>query len=263
MKATHTKTVVFVTGAFVHHSSWDAWKTYFEEQGYTAIAPAWPHKNASPQVLRDRQPKDTGLAHLRMNEVVEHYARIIRELPEKPLLVGHSFGGLIVQKLIGQDLGVAGVAIHSVPPQGTFTTKFSFYKSTWGPLGLFTNVNKTFMMSFEQWQYAFTNGMPLEDQKKSYELYTIPESKRMSRSALSGMARIDFKKPHAPLLFVAGTEDHIMPASLNYSNYKRYKRGNAQSVTDFIELPGRNHYVLGQPSWKETAEIILDWVKEH
>jgi pimeloyl-ACP methyl ester carboxylesterase len=263
MKANQTKTVVFVTGAFVHHSGWNQWKAYFEEKGYTTLNPAWPFKDASVQELRDRQPNDTGLANLRLDELVEHYAKIVRALPEKPILIGHSYGGLIVQKLVEQGLGVAGIPIHSVPPQGTFTFKWSFYKSTWGALGLFTSVKKTYLMPFSTWQYAFTNGMKLEDQQKAYDENTIPESKRTTRDGLGSMAKIDFKKPHAPLLFVAGTDDHIMPASLNYSNYKRYIKGNSGSVTDFIELPNRNHFVLGLPNWKETADVILDWIAEH
>lgn len=100
--------------------------------------------------------------------------------------------------------------------------------------------------------------MNLKEQQESYDQNVIPESKRISRDGLTSAAKIDFKKPHAPLLFVACTEDNIMPASLNYSNYKKYK--NSASVTDFKEFAGRNHYVLGQATWKENADYILEWL---
>lgn len=261
MKANESKTIVFITGAFVHNSGWDQWKTYFEAEGYRVLAPAWPAKDAPVETLRKRQP-DPAIAALRLTQVVDHFAKIIRELPEKPILIGHSMGGLMTQLLVQKDLAAAGIAIHSVPPQGVMTLKFSFLKATWGPLGLFTSANKSFLMSFKQWQYAFTNGMPEAIQRETYEQSVIPESKRISRDTLTSAAKIDFKKPHAPLLIMAGTEDHIMPASLNRTNFKKYAQNNG-SVTEFKEFAGRNHFVVGQPTWRENADYILDWIERH
>ncbi len=258
MRTINSKTVLFVTGNFVSHLGWTAWQQYFEEQGYNTIVPAWPFKDGSPAELRTTHP-NKDIASLRLNQVVDYFENIIKSLPEKPIIVGHSMGGLITQLLLQRGLAAAAVAIHSVPPQGVITTKFSFFKATWGPLGLFTSANKTFLMSFPQWQYAFTNGMSLADQQKAYDENVIPESKRISRDGLTSAAKIDFKKAHAPLLFVAGSTDNIMPASLNHSNYKKYK--NNQSITDFKEFEGNNHFVLGLPNWKQTADYILDWLK--
>lgn len=261
MKTIQTKNVVFITGAFVSNSGWDDWKTYFESKGYNTIAPPWLYKDAPAAELRKRHP-DPQLASLTISQLVDYHADIIKKLPEKPILIGHSFGGLLVQLLLQRGLGAAGVAIHSVPPAGVLAFAPSFFKATWGPLGFFTPVNKTFMMSFPQWQYAFTNGMPLEEQKASYEKYTIPESKRVARGGLSSAAKIDFSKPHAPLLMMSGSEDNIMPASLNYANFKKYKQNNG-SITEFKLNKGRNHYVLGLPTWREDADYILDWLDKH
>lgn len=113
-------------------------------------------------------------------------------------------------------------------------------------------------MSFSKWQYAFTNGMSCDEQKESYYRFAIPESKLVVRDTITSAAKVDFKKAHAPLLFIAGSSDHTIPASLNYSNYKKYK--HPHSVTAFKEFPGRNHFVLGQPGWEEVAEYILEWI---
>lgn len=260
MKTINSKTVLFVTGNFVSHHGWDDWKTYFEKQGYTTLAPAWPFKDAPAAELRQRHP-NSNIASLRLTQVVDYFANIIKSLPEQPIIIGHSMGGLITQLLLNRGLGAAAIAIHSVPPQGVLTGKFSFYKATWGPLGFFTSAKKTFLMSFPQWQYAFTNGMTLAEQQEAYDANVIPESKLISRDGLTSAARINFKKAHAPLLFVAGEKDNIMPASLNYSNYKKYK--NTESITDFKEFKGRNHLVLGQPTWKENADYILNWINAH
>ena len=116
-------------------------------------------------------------------------------------------------------------------------------------------------MSFKDWQYAFVNGMPLAEQRAAYESNTIPESKTVARGGLSLAAKVDFKKPHVPLLIMAGSEDNIIPAHLNRRNFKAYKKNG--SVLDYKEFPGRNHFVLGLPTWKENADYILYWIASH
>ena len=167
-------------------------------------------------------------------------------------------GGLITQLLLQKDLAVAGVAIHSLQPKGIFTFKFSFYKAGWPALGFFTDAHKTYLMSFREWQYAFTNGMPYDAQKDAYYNLLVPESKLVVRDATTNAAKIDFARPHAPLLFLSGSADKFIPASLNYSNYKKYS--HSSSITDYKEFAGRNHFVLGQPGWDELADYILNWL---
>jgi pimeloyl-ACP methyl ester carboxylesterase len=257
MEKRQSKTIVFITGAFVHHSCWDEWRTYFESKGYKTIAPPWPHKNVSPEILRNSLP-NIAIASNRLAALTGYYDAAVRKLPEKPILIGHSIGGLIVQLLLQRGLGAAGVAIHSVPPQGIITFKFSFLKAGWGPLGLFTLAKKSFLMSFRQWQYAFTNGMDGDSQKEAYYKFAIPESKLIVRDTITKAARVNFDNPHAPLLLTSGSDDHTIPASLNYANYLKYK--NNDSIIEYKEFKGRNHFVLGQPTWKEDADYILQWI---
>lgn len=259
MKNIQSKTVVFVTGAFVTNRGWKPWQNFFEEKGYKTLAPAWPGKEGAPQDLRAKHPSgnDT-LTSLTLAQLVDHYANIIKQLPEKPIIVGHSLGGLITQILINRGLGAAGIAIHPVPPQGVIPYELSFLRGGGASLGLFTSMKKTYLMSFKKWQYAFVNGMSLEDQKKAYEENTIPESKRVARGGLTSAAHVDFKKDHAPLLIISGSTDTIIPASLNLRNFKAYKTPN--SVTEYKEFEGKNHFVVGLPSWKDEAGYILDWV---
>ncbi|GEC80162.1 alpha/beta hydrolase [Flavobacterium aquatile] len=263
MKTINSKTILFVTGAFVSHNGWENWKRFFESKGYTCIVEPWPEKNGTPKELRDKQPNDFGLANLQYNDVVDHYAKIIRSLPEKPILIGHSLGGLTVQILLQRGLGEAAIAIHSVPPQGVLSFEPSFIRSLWKPLGIFSSLKKTHLMSFSEWQYAFTNGMSLEDQKESYGNNIIPESRRAIRGPLGSAGKIDFKKPHPPLLFISGSEDHIMPASLNFSNYKKYKNSHNDSITEYKEFKGKNHFVLGLPSWQDEANFSLDFINKY
>jgi pimeloyl-ACP methyl ester carboxylesterase len=259
MQIIKSKTIVFITGAFVSNTCWDAWRDYFESKGYKTIAPPWPYKDASAEELRARHPhNDRQLARLTLKELVDHYENIIRALPEKPIVMGHSYGGMLTQIMVNRDLTAAGVAIHSIPPQGVFPYEFSFLKAGWKSLGVFTSLDETYLMSFKDWQYAFVNGMELEEQQAAYEKYIIPESKTVARGALTDAAHVDFKKEHAPLLFTAGDTDHITPAHLNNRNFNAYERNN--SILDYKLFPNRNHFVLGLPTWKEDADFILNWM---
>jgi pimeloyl-ACP methyl ester carboxylesterase len=258
MTGASAKSVVFITGTFLGSNCWDEWKLYFESKGYKCIAPSWPYKDASPEELRNRHP-DAAVASNRLGGLIDYFADIADELPYKPILIGHSLGGLIVQLLLQCGLGAAGVAIHSFPPPGIGTFKLSFLTAWLGAMGFFTSDRKTYMMSFKNWKDAITNGMTCEQQKQSFYRYAIPESKLVIRDAFKSIARINFNNAHPPLLFTSGGRDQIIPASLNYNNYKKYTNWN--SITDYKEFKNHNHLVFGQPAWKENADFILYWLE--
>jgi alpha-beta hydrolase superfamily lysophospholipase len=193
-----------------------------------------------------------------LNRVLDHFADTIKTLDEKPIIIGHSMGGLVVQLLLQRDLAAAGVAIDSAPPLGVFTTKWSFLKSNWPHITPFVSQNSPIEMTFERFQYTFVNSFPLAEQRAAYKRYVVPESRRIPRNSLT--ARVDFKKSHPPLLLIAGSADNIIPASLIKSNYTKYKRSS--SITDFKEFAGRTHFIIGQKNWEEVAEYILEWLNE-
>ena len=259
MAKIQSKTIVFITGAYVNHACWDDWRTWFESKGYKTLAPSWPHKEGNAATLRSRQP-DRDLAAVTLPDIINHHLSIIQQLPEKPILIGHSFGGMLAQVLLNKGVGDACVAIHSIPPQGVLPYEINFLRSNAATLGFFTNLNKTYLMPFKKWQFAFTNGLPLDEQQRSYDQLVIPESKRAARGALTSAAKVDFAKEHQPLLILAGSRDQCIPASLNRRTYNRYK--GRPSVVDFV-LKDRTHYVLGLPTWKEDAAYILDWLQQH
>ncbi|MBF4519277.1 alpha/beta hydrolase [Flavobacterium sp. ANB] len=259
MYLSDTKTIVFITGAFISHSCWKEWIVFFRDKGYKTVAPPWPQKNESVEILRNEHP-DCKIALLRLPQLIDYYTEIIEKLPEKPILIGHCYGGLLTQLLMQKELAWAGVCIHSVPPQFVLPRKISFYKVIWKPLGFFTSSKKTFLMSFEEWQNSFTNGMSFEEQIISYEQLVLPESKCIFRNVLSKTAKINFKKKHEPLLFLSGSDDTIIPSSLNYCNFKKYK--NLHSITCYKEFSGKNHFVLGQPNWEKVALFIVNWIEK-
>jgi pimeloyl-ACP methyl ester carboxylesterase len=253
------KSVVFITGAFIGNNCWDEWKLYFESKGYACIAPAWPYKDAAPEELRNR-PADDAIALNTITSLSDHFATIIDSLSEKPILIGHSVGGLLVQLLLQRQLGVAGVAIHSFPPQGVQRFRLSFLKVIWETMMLFSSSRQTYMMPFLKWKYTIANGMDCELQKQLFYKYAIPESKKIIRDVFKCRTRIDYKKPHPPLLFIAGAEDKLIRPSMNHNNYKKYGLGD--SFTGYKKSKGRNHLFFEHHQWKDEADFVVEWLQQ-
>src|SRR5258706_712419 len=159
-------------------------------------------------------------------------AGLIKAWAEKPAIIGHSMGGLVVQLLLQRDVAVAGVAIDPAPPAGVFTTEWSFLKANFPVINPFL-LSKPAQMTFEQFQYAFVNTLPLKEQRAAYDRYVVPESRGVPISSLTSAGKVDFARPRLPLLITAAEKDHIVPPGLNRFNFKKYK---CPSVTDFMEF---------------------------
>lgn len=258
MYLSNAKTIVFITGAFVSDSCWQDWIVFFESKGYKTTAPSWPYKNELPAVLRKKN--NSKITSTRLTVVLDYYIEIIETLSEKPILIGHGYGGLLVQLLVQKDLALCGVCLHSFSPQNIWTGKFSFYNKIWNSLGFFTSTQKTYLITFKEWQELFVNCLLIEEQKSTYTQYVLPESKCIMRDLHSATAKINFRKPHVPLLFLAGSDDQLLPQKLIYANFKKYR--NLHSITCYKECKNTNHLVLLQSNWKETADCIADWLNK-
>lgn len=252
MKST---TIVLIHGMFMTPLCWEKWIPYYEAKGYSVFAPAWPGRDKSVAELRRIHP-DSELAKLKLNHIVDYLENFIKGLSEKPAIIGHSMGGLAVQILLQRDLAVGGVAIDPAPPAGVFTTEWSFVRSNFPATNPFL-LSRPVQMTFEHFQYAFTNTLPLDEQRAAYDRYVVPESRGVPISSLGSAGKVDFSHLRRPLLITAGERDHIIPASLNRSNYSKYK---VPSVTDFKEFAGRDHFLIGSRGWEEIADYCLEWL---
>jgi len=250
-----SNTIVFIHGLFQNPLSWEGWKKYFESKGYKCYAPAYPFHDGNPADLRKNINPELG--KVTFGQVVDSLSSFIDQLPEKPILIGHSMGGLVVQKLLEMDKCSLAVAIDTAPPKGVFSFKWSFLKAnlpTINPL----KGNSVCLPSVKWFHYAFCNVMTMEETKVEYEKFVVPESRNIPRTSTGNEGKIDFNKPHNPLLFIAGEKDHIIPSSLNRKNFKAYKDKN--SITAFKEFPGRVHYTCNQKGWEEVARYVENWI---
>ena len=257
MTTTKTKTIVFIHGLFVNPKSWNEWKAYFEAKGYTCYAPANPSHEGDPAILRKNI--DQNLSQVDFEDVVNNLIKFIDTLPEKPIIIGHSMGGLVVQKLISLNKAQAGICIDGASPVGIITTKWSFWKSNF-PVINFLKGNSVFIPTKKWFHYTFCNTMTRVESDKVFEELVVPESRNIPRGTLKSFAKIDFKKPHNPLLIIAGEKDHIVPASLNRKNFNAYKDKN--SVIEFKEFKGRGHFICGDKNWQEVADYAANWIEK-
>lgn len=250
-----TKTIVFIHGLFLNPLSWAEWMKFFSEREFKCHAPAYPYHEGEPAKLREKI--HPGLPKLTFADVLESNLKFIESLPEKPILIGHSMGGLIVQKLVSMGKAAAGIAIDPAPPTGIISFKWSFLKSNL-PVISFLKGNTPCLPDVEWFHYAVCNTLSLEETRNVYKQFVVPESRNIPRTSTGKAAKIDFKKSHQPLLIIAGEKDNIIPASLNRKNYKAYK--DKHSKTDFKEFPGRSHYICGEKGWDEVASYIHNWI---
>jgi pimeloyl-ACP methyl ester carboxylesterase len=250
-----SRTVVFIHGLFVNPESWQGWKNYFASRGFTCHTPANPFHEGEPRELREHI--DPRLGSVNFEELVNHISRFISGLPEEPILIGHSLAGLVVQKLISLGKGVAGICIDGAAPRGIISLKWSFWKSNF-PVINYLKGDSVFKPTKKWFQYAFCNTLAREESDRVFEEIVVPESRNIPRGTLKGFGSIDLRRPHPPLLFIAGEKDHIVPASLNLKNFRAYR--DPVSVREFREFKGRGHYICGERNWEEVADYTIGWI---
>lgn len=255
--------VVLIHGLWMTPKSWDGWKARFEAAGYSVVVPAWPGVTDDVIAMR-RDP--SALNGLRISTVADHLAGIIESLDETPIIMGHSYGGLMTQLMLDRGLGRAGVAINSAQSAGIPAIPWSVIRGLMPVFGKPWTVNRTVLLSPKQFRYAFTNSLTQEETDRVHEEFVIPAPGKPLWQAAThmfmngGESSIDYAKPdRPPLIFVTGGADHVVPASVNHRNAKRYTSG----VVDVKDFPGRTHYTVGQDGWEDVADVALSWAESH
>jgi pimeloyl-ACP methyl ester carboxylesterase len=257
--------IVLIHGLWLTPRSWENWIARYESRGFQVIAPAYPGLEVEVEALR----KDTSpIAKLTIDGVADHYEKIIRSLDVAPIIMGHSFGGTLTQLLLDRGLGCSAVVIDSAQVRGVRAVPISQIRSLLPALDNPAHRHQAVSLTPDQFHYAFTNVLGEDDSRAVYDRYHIAApGKIIWDGALANFqphseARVDFKRDgRAPLLFIASSEDHLMPPAVNKANYELQKQ-NA-SVTAYVEFVGRCHYTCGQDGWEPVADLALSWAMRY
>jgi pimeloyl-ACP methyl ester carboxylesterase len=257
----NARTIVLVHGLWMTPQSWAGFKKVFEAKGHRVLTPAWPGMKGEVEFMRRDPSGINGVGH---QEIANHYEKIIRGLDEPPIIMGHSMGGLTTQILLDRGLGAAGVAIDAAPPKGVLYLPFSAIRASLPVLRNPFNYGRTVALTYDEFRYAFANAGTEQEARMLYERDAIPGSGRpifqvaFANLTPSGATRVNFPNgSRAPLLMIAGSEDHIVPASLTRAIFKHHQKSSA--VTEYKEFANRSHAICAQAGYEEVAEFALAW----
>jgi len=256
--------IVFVHGLWLHHTSWGAWVDLFREQGYDPVAPGWP---GEPETVEESRAEPQTMAGYGVSEVADHYAGVIAGLPAKPIVIGHSFGGLIVQNLLGRDLAAAAVAIDPAPIKGVLPLPFSSLRVASVALRNPANRKGTVALTPAQWRYGFTNTRTEAESQELYEKCAMPSPGRPLFQAATAnftpkaATTVDtHNATRGPLLITEGGHDHTVAPPISRATYKLYRKSPA--TTELKVFPDRDHSLALNSDWREVSDAVLGWLRE-
>jgi pimeloyl-ACP methyl ester carboxylesterase len=255
--------VVFIHGLWLLPSSWDRWADLFEGAGYTALTPGWPD---DPETVDDAKAKPDLFAGKTVGQVADYIAGFIGRLNKKPVVVGHSFGGLLTQIIAGRGLAAASVAIDPAPFRGVLPLPLSALRSAQPVLSNLSNRNRAIPLTYEQFRYAFANAVSEDEAKSLYDTFAVPASGApIFQAAAANInpwteVKVNTINPErGPLLIISGEKDHTVPWAISNASYKKQKRN--PGVTEIVEMPNRGHALTIDSGWQEVANTALNFTQ--
>lgn len=256
-----TTTVLFIHGLWMHPSTWEPWSGLFIERGYATMAPGWPGDASTVGESREHPEEIAGHG---IDEITEHYAKVIADLDSPPIVVGHSFGGLIAQKLLGQHLAAAAIAIDPAQPKGVLKLPLVQLRSALPVLSNPANYRKAYSHNKDSFHKSFASAVTKTESDMLYERYAIPAPGRpLFEAALANLrphspARVDFNAKRGPLLMIGGGKDRTVPEASSGSSFKMYH--NAPTVNEYKVFDDRGHSLTIDHGWLEIANYTLAWL---
>jgi pimeloyl-ACP methyl ester carboxylesterase len=261
MPATRTP-VVFIHGMWLHATSWTPWLELFRAAGYDPIAPGWP---GEPDTVTEARERPEMVANTSIDDAVAHYTKIIDALDAAPILIGHSFGGLYAEKLLGQGIGVAGVAIDPAQIKGVLPLPLAQLRAALPGLGNPANLHRAVALTPKEFRFGFGNALTEKESAELFGKWTIPSPARplfeaaAANFSVHSQAEVDTgNETRGPLLLISGAEDHTVPDVTTRSTLKQYRHSTA--VTEFKQFEHRGHSLTIDSGWKEVADATLAWL---
>jgi non-heme chloroperoxidase len=255
--------VVFIHGLWLLPSSWAAWAEFFKQAGYAPLTPDWPD---DPATVEGARAEPEVVAKKTLKQVADHTTEVINALDRKPVVMGHSTGGLLAQMLAGQGLSAATVAIDP----GVFRGVLPLPPSVLRGIGPFLVNPRTrgraITLTFEQFKYGWANALDEKEAKELYDTFHVAGSGvslvQMGNANLNPWteAKVNTRTPdRGPLLIIDGEKDHTVPWAIANATYKQQSRN--PGVTEIVKMPNRGHSLTIDHGWREVAQTALDFIQ--
>lgn len=261
MSDTDSDTVLFIPGLWIHSDSWAPWAKLFEDAGYISIVEGWPGQGVSPADAR-RNP--AALNNVGLDAITEHYARLIEQLPTIPVVIGHSFGGVVAQKLLARGLASRAVAVDPGPIKGVTKLPFAQIRSALPVVKSKKNRERTVALSRKQFRYGFGNAIPKAESDTLFTKWAIPgpgrplfEATEAKKTAQSPAEVNTTLADRGPLLIIGGGKDHTVPEVVTRQEFELY---DTPAITVYKVFPDRGHSLVFDSNWKQIADFSLNWV---
>jgi pimeloyl-ACP methyl ester carboxylesterase len=256
---------VFIHGLWLHATSWEPWLGRFRDSGYEPVAPGWPNE---PPTVEEARAHPEVVANIGIDEITAHMAQIIEGLDDAPVIVGHSFGGLIAEKLLGAGYGSAAVAIDPAQIKGVLPLPLAQLRAGLPALGNPANLHKAVSLTSKEFRFGFGNAISQEESDQLFERWTIPSpAKPLFEAAVANFsvhspAKVNTSnEERGPLLLISGTKDHTVPDVVTRSTLKQYR--DSAAVTELKQFEGRGHSLTIDSGWKEVADAVLEWLQSN
>jgi pimeloyl-ACP methyl ester carboxylesterase len=260
-----TDTIVLIHGLWMTPLAWEHWKARYEEKGFHVLTPGYPGIEDGVDGVAKLRADSSGIAKIGVREVMESLTELVAALPSPPIIMGHSFGGTFAQLLVGAGYGKAAVSLDGAAVKGVLAMPLSEIKSVAPVLIDPANRERAVPLTEKQFHYAFTNTLDETSSHEAYDRYAVPTPARilfdggLANFTPHAATTFDFSDDtRAPLLFVSGGEDHILPPAVQEGNYRRNAK-HSSAISAHVTFPGRDHYTCGEPGWEAVADFALDW----
>jgi len=257
--------VVFVHGLWLLAGSWQRWAEAFEEAGYVALTPGWP---GDPATAAEANANPDAMAGQTVGQVADHLSTVVSQLERKPVLVGHSFGGLLVQLLAGRGQSHVTVAIDPAPFRGVLPLPLSALKVSWPVLGSLSNRRRAVGLTYEQFRFAFANAVPDEEAQALFAEFAVPApGAPLFQAATANLnpwtqAQVDtLNQERGPLLIISGQKDNTVPWAVANAAYRQQSLNPGH--TEIVEIPGRGHSLVIDSGWRDVADAALAFVRRY
>lgn len=255
--------VVFVHGLWLLDSSWDRWASFFEQAGYVAVTPGWPD---DPTSVEQAHQSPEVFAGKSVGDVAAYQQMIIDRLDRKPAIIGHSFGGVLVQMLAGRGLSAATCAVDPAPSRGVLPLPLDALRAAAPVLLNPANRNRAITLTYEQFRFGFANAVSEEEAHQLYEQFHVAGSGiPLFQAAFANInprteVQADKTTPdRGPMLIISGEKDHQAPTAIAQATFKQQQK-NQTAVTEFVEIPGRGHSLTIDSGWQQVAQTCLDFI---